>query len=245
MSKIELHNGDCMEYMKNIPDKSIDLVITDPPYDLKTSGAGMYKQERRRYVKSLEQMSNGFSPDVLDELCRVMKKINIYLFCSQKQIVPLLDYFVKQRKCNYNIISWHKTNPVPACSNKYLTDTEFILFFRETGVRVYGEYATKRTWYATPLNKADKDKYNHPTVKPLEILENLVVNSSNDGDIVLDPFMGSGSTGEACVRHNRGFIGIEIVKEYFDTATRRVFSSIEESKTCDDDNLYGQQQGLF
>jgi hypothetical protein len=71
-------------------------------------------------------MSNGFDNAMLDELCRVMKKINIYIFCSQKQILPLLNYFIMQKYCNYNILTWHKTNPVPACGNKYLTDTEFI-----------------------------------------------------------------------------------------------------------------------
>lgn len=176
MSNYKLYQGDCLEVMKNIEDGSVDLVVTDPPYEISTTGAGIYKQADKQYVKELNGMKDGFSEEVLDELCRVMKKINIYFFCSQKQIVPLLDYFVKKKKCNWNILSWHKTNPIPACGNKYLTDTEFILFFRERGVKVYGSFDTKRTWYATPLNQSDKKKYGHPTVKPLSILENLVVN---------------------------------------------------------------------
>ena len=230
MSNYKLYQGDCLEVMKNIEDGSVDLVVTDPPYEITTTGAGMYKQADKQYVKELNGMKDGFSEEVLDELCRVMKKINIYFFCSQKQIIPLLDYFVKKKKCNWNILSWHKTNPIPACGNKYLTDTEFILFFREKGVKVYGSFDTKRTWYATPLNQSDKKKYGHPTVKPLSILENLVVNSSKEEGIVLDCFMGSGSTGVACLNTNRDFIGIELDEGYFNIAQNRIEEAANKIK---------------
>lgn len=218
----KLYNEDCLEVMKDMEDNSIDLVITDPPYEISTSGAGIYKQKDKKYVKELNEMKDGFSDEILNELCRVMKKINIYIFCSQKQIIHLLDYFVTKRGCNYNIISWHKTNPIPACGNKYLTDTEYVLFFRERGVKVYGSFETKRTWYSTPLNQADKKKYGHPTVKPLSILENLVVNSSQEGEVVLDCFMGSGSTGIAALNNRRKFIGIELDPQYFNIAKERI-----------------------
>ena len=216
------YNEDCMEIMKHLPDSIFDLVVTDPPYEIATRGAGIYKQDDKKYVQELDVMSNGFSEEVLDQLCRLMKKINIYIFCSQKQIIPLLTYFVVNRGCNYNIITWHKTNPIPACGNKYLTDTEYILFFREKGVRVYGTYETKKTWYATPLNQGDKKKYNHPTIKPVDILQNLIINSSKEGEVVFDPFMGSGSTGVACKKTNRDFVGIEIDKTYYDIAVERI-----------------------
>lgn len=216
------YNEDCMKIMEHLPDNIFDLVVTDPPYEIATRGAGIYKQDDKKYVQELDVMSNGFSEEVLDQLCRLMKKINIYIFCSQKQIIPLLTYFVVNRGCNYNIITWHKTNPIPACGNKYLTDTEYILFFREKGVRVYGTYETKKTWYATPLNQGDKKKYNHPTIKPVDILQNLIVNSSKEGEVVFDPFMGSGSTGVACKKTNRDFVGIEIDKNYYDIAVERI-----------------------
>ena len=221
-----LYLGDCMDIMKTIEDKSIDLVITDPPYKIETSGGGLYTQADKQYVKELNSMKDGFSKDVLDELCRIMKKINIYFFCSQKQIIPLLDYFVKKKKCNWNLLTWHKTNPVPACGNKYLTDTEFILFFREKGVKVYGNYNTKFTYYVTPLNQKDKKKYGHPTIKPQEILLNLVTNSSQEGDTVCDPFMGSGSTGVACKNLNRDFIGIEVDNNWYQIAQNRINEEI-------------------
>lgn len=216
------YNADCLEIMKYLQEHTIDLIVTDPPYQIYTTGGGMYLQDDKKYVKEVDFISNGFSEEILDQMCRLMKKINIYLFCSQKQIIPLLDYFVTRRGCNYNIISWHKTNPVPACGNKYLTDTEYILFFRERGVKVYGSYETKRTWYATPLNVADKKKYNHPTIKPVNILQNFIINSSKEGELVLDPFMGVGSTGVACKHLGRDFVGIEIDKTYYDTAVERI-----------------------
>lgn len=230
MGNYKLHQGDCLEVMKNIEDGSVDLVVTDPPYEIATTGAGMYKQADKQYVKEINGMKDGFSEEVLDELCRVMKKINIYFFCSQKQIIPLLDYFVKKKKCNWNILSWHKTNPIPACGNKYLTDTEFILFFREKGVKVYGAFDTKRTWYATPLNQSDKKKYGHPTVKPLSILENLVINSSQEGELIFDPFMGSGSMGEAAIKNGRRFIGIELDEGYFKIAQNRIEEAANKTK---------------
>lgn len=220
--QVDLRKGDCLEIMRRLPDKYVDLVVTDPPYDIQTSGAGLYKQEDKQYVKELVGMKDGFSEEILDELCRVMKKINIYLFCSQKQIIPLLDYFVRRKGCNWNLLSWHKSNPIPACGNKYLTDTEFILFFREKGVKVYGTFDSKKTFYITPLNQKDKKKYGHPTCKPEEIVKNLVVNSSQENDIVLDPFMGSGTTGAVSVNINRNFIGVEINDDYFHVAENRI-----------------------
>ena len=217
-----IHNIDCIEGMKMIPDNSIDLVATDPPYLIETSGAGIYKQADKQYVKELKDIKDGFSTDVLDELCRVMKHINCYFFCSQKQIIPLLDYFVRGKKCNWNLISWHKTNPVPACGNKYLTDTEFVLFFREKGVKIYGSFDTKRTWYATPLNQSDKKLYGHPTCKPLDIVQNFITNSSQEGELVFDPFIGSGTTAIAAIKEKRHYIGMELNKEYFDIAEDRI-----------------------
>lgn len=217
-----LHNGDCLEVMKNIPDNSIDLIVTDPPYLIETSGGGLYKQADKQYVKELDGIKDGFSTQILDELTRVMKHINCYLFCSQKQIPILLDYFVKGKRCNWNLLTWHKSNPIPNCGNKYVTDTEYIMFFREKGVRVYGSFETKKTYYVTPLNQKDKKLYGHPTIKPLDIIKNLIINSSNENDVVLDPFMGSGTTGVACRNLNRDFIGIEIDQTYFEIAKQRI-----------------------
>lgn len=217
-----IEQGDCLELMRQIPDGSIDLVVTDPPYLIETTGGGIYKQSGKQYVKELNGIKDGFSEEVLDELCRIMKKTNVYFFCSQKQIIPLLDYFVKGKKCNWNLLSWHKSNPVPACGNKYLTDTEFILFFREKGVKLGGEFKTKFTYYVTPLNQVDKKQYSHPTIKPLKIVQNFIANSSEPGDIVFDPFLGSGTAAIAAVNTGRHYIGFELNPGYFNIACKRL-----------------------
>ena len=81
--------GDCSKLLKDIPDNSIDLIVTDPPYLIENKGGGLYTKEDKQYVKELEDIKNGFSEEILDELCRVMKKINIYIWCSQKQLYKL------------------------------------------------------------------------------------------------------------------------------------------------------------
>lgn len=98
--KIDLQQGDCLELMKQIPDGWLDLVVTDPPYKIGTTGAGIYRKDNKRYVKELKPISKGIKQEILNELVRVMKKINIYLFCSQKQLPEYYDFFVKQHHCN-------------------------------------------------------------------------------------------------------------------------------------------------
>lgn len=150
-----------------------------------------------------------------------MKKINIYIWCNKNQIRQYVDYF-EDLGCTTDLLTWHKTNPVPTCNNKYLSDTEYLLYFRKDGVPMYGTYQTKKKYYVTPTNKKDKELYNHPTIKPLEIITNLVLNSSQKGDTVLDPYFGSGTTAVACVQTGRNFIGFEIKHEYCKIARRRV-----------------------
>ena len=217
-----MRQGDCLDLLKKLPDDSVDLIVTDPPYEFAAHrGGGAFGSKKREYHNQLEDsdITNGFDTKILDELMRVMKKVNIYIWCNKEQIKMYLDYF---KDYNMDLLALCKTNPVPTCNNKYLSDIEYLLFFREKGVKVFGEYATKHKYYVMPTNKADKKKYNHPTVKPLEIIENLIINSSEENQIVLDPFMGSGTTGEASIKLNRNFIGIEIDKTYFNTAKERI-----------------------
>lgn len=121
-------------------------------------------------------------------------------------------------------MTWHKTNPIPNHNGTYLSDTEYLVFAREKGVKLYGNYHTKKKYYVTPANVEDKKKWHHPTIKPLDIIKNLIINSSQQGDTVLDCFMGSGTTGVACKELDRNFIGIEIDENYFNIAKERIES---------------------
>lgn len=222
-----IYNEDCYKGIKKIPNNSVDLVIIDPPYKYDSGGGGgafgskernyheeylsLYKEigstretERLRINANAQQkreilrpVSKGFSIEILDELVRVMKKINIYIWCSKAQLRQILDYF-DDKKCNLDLLTWHKTNPTPTCNNTYLSDTEYLIFAREKGVKVYGNYHTKKKYWVTPANVEDKKKYKHPTIKPLDIIKTLIINSSKENDVVLDCFMGSGTTPVAC-----------------------------------------------
>ncbi len=107
-------------------------------------------------------------------------------------------------------------------NNTYANDTEYCIFAREQGVKLFGTYETKRKYYLTSTNKDDKDLYHHPTIKPLNIIKNLIINSSSDGDVVLDCFLGSGTTAVAAKELGRHYIGFEINKDYFKIAQDRL-----------------------
>ena len=215
-------HGDCIKELKTLKANSVDLVCTDPPYEISTTGGGIYKQADKGYIKQLSAIKDGFDECILAECIRVLKRINIYLFCSKKQIPALLQFFVAKHGCNFDLLTWHKSNPVPACGNKYLSDTEFILFFREPGVRLYGTFHTKLTYYVTPLNQRDKRMHGHPTIKPLHIVSNFILNSTKPGDVVLDPFLGSGTTALAARTLDRRYIGIEREGRYIEIANARL-----------------------
>ena len=205
------------------------MIVTDPPYEIKEScGGGTFGSKNRGYLKELDNanLTRGFDYDILHEFVRVMKSVNIYVWCSKDQIRKYIDFF-EDLNCSTDLLTWHKTNPVPTCNNKYLSDTEYLLFFREKGVKVFGTYSTKRKYYVTPTNKNDKKLYSHPTIKPLDIIQNIIINSSEENATVLDPFMGSGTTGVACLNTNRKFIGMEIDKNYFEIAKKRIYTKIE------------------
>ena len=173
------------------------------------------------YANELLNLKNGFDLKVLDILIQKMKKINIYIYCSKRQVKDLLNYF-SDKNCNHEILTWHKLNPSPLINNNYLPDTEYILFFREKGVKIYGNYHTKRKYYLSLTNKVDKQKYKHPTIKPLELIERHIINSSKEGDLVLDCFCGSGTTLVGAINQNRRYIGFEIDKKYYEIAKKRI-----------------------
>lgn len=216
----EIYNMDCMEGVQLLDDKSIDLVVMDPPYLLnlqKTKNTTSINN----YANELLDLKDGFDLKILDLLIPKMKKINMYIYCSKRQIKQLLEYFMN-KGCNYELLTWHKQNPSPLTNNNYLPDTEYIVFAREKGVKLYGNYYTKRKYYISGFNQVDKKKYKHPTIKPLAFIENHIVNSSKEGDLVLDCYCGSGTTLVGALKNNRKYIGFEINKEYYEIAKKRI-----------------------
>lgn len=224
----ELHLGDFKDVLPTIATNSVDLVVVDPPYELSVRHDGGKLYANKGITKSNLDLADanidlGFDAEhFCNEILRVMRGVNIYIWCNKKQIPFYIDYFVNGLHCKFDILCWHKTNALPTYNNKYLTDTEYLLYFQSGGMNHPSNYADASTYYLAPINALDKEIYGHPTVKPLDFTERLIRNSSNPGDTVLDCFMGSGTTGVACRKLNRKFIGIEINPTYFDTAKARI-----------------------
>lgn len=219
----QIYLGDCYELIKQIPDKSIDLVYTDIPYLLEKGGFSKSKLGNRlkKISKELYPIMDGIDYSILDELCRVSKHIYIYIWCSVKQIKDLLNYF--DGKARVNILVWCKTNPAPMTGDMWLPDMEYCLCFKGKGSPRYNDgYNIKHHYYISKTNKSDKDIYNHPTIKPLEMVKNHLKHSSNEGDVILDPFCGSGTTLKACQELNRQYIGMEINEQYYKIAKDRL-----------------------
>ena len=220
--------GDCYDLIKQIPDKSIDLIVTDPPYEMGQGGmTGIFKYRNNTGHKYYDKIMNknldtGIDLTILDDFVRVLKKINIYIWCNKDQIYDYMTYFVKERNCNFEIIVWSKTDPTPFTCGHYLKDKEYCLFFWEKGSYLKGDFSTMKTVYVTKKNKSDAKEYGHPTIKPIEIIKNLINNSTEPGGLVLDTFLGSGTTCVACKELDRKYIGIEIDPEYYKIALNRI-----------------------
>lgn len=218
---------DCLDGLRQMGDASVDLLVTDPPYlmrniqDHKESELGA-RAVRYQGVLKEQKLTEGYDARILDEICRVMKTINLYIWCNVLQIPMYVRYFVLERGCRMDILIWHKTNPMPLYHNKWLTDKEYCLYFRKGGYCSPSGYAEAKTVWDMPLNTKDKGRYGHPAIKPLPIMENIIRNSSREGDIVLDPFIGSGTTAVAALRNNRQFIGFENNKDHYDIAIGRI-----------------------
>jgi len=219
METNKIYNLDYKEGVKLISDKSIDLIITDPPYEIVSGGSGgCFGTEKRDYHKGVKSLSYGFQNDMLEECKRVLKVFNMYIFCSKDQVLQILQW-AAENKYNIDILCYHKLNPIPTCNNKYLSDTEYIIFIREAGAYLGGEYGTLKKYF---IQNNSKSEIEHPTVKPLNIIQNLVYNSSKQNDLVLDLFMGSGTTAVAALMEKRNYIGFEIDANYFKIAQNRI-----------------------
>lgn len=209
----QLYQGDCLALMKEMPDKSVDLVITDPPYGI--NFVSNYRQHTYDKIENDDKLS--WLDEFVDECFRVLKdNTAIYCFCSWHKIDVFKQAFQRKFKIK-NIIVWEKNNTsMGDLKGSYAPKHEFCLFAHKgrrllNGFRFPDVIKAKRTG----------NKY-HPTEKPVDLTELFVNASSNEQEIILDPFMGSGSTGVACVNTGRNFIGMEIDGGYFEIAKKRI-----------------------
>lgn len=219
---IQLYNGDCLEIMKQIPDRSIDFVLTDPPYELDNHGGGKSKEMKRQLNDlHIDFISKGFDLEkVFTEIERVSKIMNMICFCSNKQVSKIMNYW-EQKKYSVTLLVWDKPNPIPFGNGKHISNLEFMIYVRGKGASFnnLGVNEQKKTFnYPSPSSS----KRIHPTEKPIEMLKRLINLHTKQNDTILDCFGGSFSTGLACKELHRKFIGIEIDKKYFNLGAKRL-----------------------
>lgn len=294
METNKLYKGDAYEMIKQIPDKSIDLIYTDIPYLIERHGncgnsplgqrLNKREDELKGRIERLKQqaqelkdkmdhslnksdyekwhsqrsgvltrinlltdqdITKGIDYAILDEFVRIQPYIYIYIWCSKEQIYDLLQFFVGKHHCRFNILVWCKTNGIPATNDTFLPNVEYCLVFKQKGAPRYNDgYELKSKWYVSSTNKDDKEKYNHPTIKPLELVKRHILHSTKENDIVFDPFMGSGTTCLAAKQLGRKYIGFEINDKYFKIAQDRL-NGIDQKGQIDLFDADYEQMKLF
>lgn len=227
-----IYNVDSYEAIKEIPDKSIDCIYVDVPYLLGKGGGNdseLSKRAKKRNNELIDaDITNDFDYAILNEFIRISKKVNIFIWCSRLQIPKILKFFIFENKYNWDLLTWNKSNPIPVTNNVWLSDIEYCLYFRESGVRLNDGYENKSKWYCSPINQKDKAEYEHPTIKPLELVKRHLKHATNPNDVVLDCFLGSGTTYIAALEEGRRCIGFEKEKKYYDIAINRTMGITQQ-----------------
>jgi site-specific DNA-methyltransferase (adenine-specific) len=215
--------GDSLELMKELPDNSIDLLLTDPPYELDTSGGGKSNimsigKLCNSDIQNISSISKGFDYEAyFSEWNRVLKKFNAFIFCSNSQISKLMSI---GEGLGYitTLLVWHKTNAAPFANGVWRSNLEFIVHIREKGATFQGSAREKSKIYTSPT---ERSKYSHPTEKPIELVIKLLKIGANKGDIVLDSFSGSGTTVNACINLGMNYIAYEIDEKFYNISKDR------------------------
>jgi site-specific DNA-methyltransferase (adenine-specific) len=214
----KVHLGDCLELMREIPDKSIDMVLTDPPYLMNYRSNRRVKSDK---FKRIENDKNSYEliSDYIKECQRILKDDSaIYMFCSWHKV----DFFKQEfEKCFTlkNIIVWNKNNHGSGdLKGSYAPKHEFILF----GHKGRSLFKNKRVPDVIDCAKIPSPKLTHPTEKPLDLLKTFILNNSDNGGVVFDGFAGTGSTALAAKELNRRFLLIELEQEYVNIANERI-----------------------
>ena len=199
IGKYELNNiycEDSYKAIKELPNKCIDCIYTDIPYLMESGGKSdspLNQRISKKMFSDIEEIRKGIDYSIFDEFVRVVKNINIFIWCSKLQILDIMNFFVGKHDCSFEMIVWCKDNPTPQTNNTWLPDVEYCLYFREKGkIKLNDGYDLKRKWYSSPINKKDKDLFQHPTIKPLEFVKKHILHTTQENDIVADFFMGGG-----------------------------------------------------
>ena len=220
MEDIKLYCDDCLNIMKQIENESIDLIVTDPPYLIK------YKTNRRKNKdhdfcsEILNDNNEQLIIDYIRECYRILKNNTaMYMFCNCDKV----DFF-KQELENAgfkikNMIIWVKNNWTAGDLKAQFGKQYEIIFLVNKGRKCFNGKRITDVWM---FDKISGKKQLHQNQKPVDLLKQCILKQSDENDIVFDGFMGSGSTGVACIETNRKFIGVELDKKYFEIAKERI-----------------------
>lgn len=226
---------DSKDVLRRIPDRSIDFILTDPPYNIGKHSTGNIPLPGRTPMNNdvADWDHVDFNPEEwAEDFIRILKpKGNLFIFTSYNQLgrwYNCLDH----RFDTSNFMIWHKTNPAPKIYKAgFLNSCEMIFTCWNKGhTWNFISQAAMHNFIESPICMRPErtDNPRHPAQKPVSILRKMLQIASNEGDIVLDPFMGVGSTGVAAASMGRRFIGIEISRPYYEKAKERIENEIAE-----------------
>jgi DNA modification methylase len=218
----KIHNVDCLEFMRTVPDGYFDLVLTDPPYDISKSDPGKSSiMSLGKFGKNtkLSDISDGFNIElVLGECLRISKKANMFIFCSNKQLSKIMQ-FGEKRGFYTTCLVWHKNNSAPFANGVWRGDIEFCVHIREKGAYFEGGANLKEKVTKLPANPSE---FGHPTEKPLKLIEKYLEIGASKQCKIFDPFMGSGTTAVAAKAKGIDWCGCELEPDYVEIANKRL-----------------------
>jgi len=238
---LNLIQGDCLAEMDKLIEQGVkvDVIITDPPYKITSRGnggnsGGMFQKKEVNNGKVFKNNDLEIE-DWLPYLWKLMSdSSHCYIMTNNKNITNYLTkinmlYFNNDKKQRFHFIKnliWVKDNKI--MGQTYMSQFEYIIMLRKGGHKKINKCGTSDVLqYKNKKMKDEKNKTIHDTEKPVELMEILVLNSSREGEIILDPFMGLGTTGVACKNLNRNFIGIELDENYYNIAVERIHAADE------------------
>lgn len=222
----KIYNEDCLEGMKRIPDNYIDLICTDVPYKLTSRGSsgtmsGYWAGEKAK--KGIVFDNNNIEiEDYLPQFYRVLKDgTHCYIMCNHLNLPHFIDVINKSDFHFIKCLIWDKQSKI--CGRYYMGQFEYIIMLRKGKERTINNCGTSDI-ISIPLKRTKDANGNniHDSEKPISLMAVLINNSSNENEIVLDPFMGSGTTALAAIRNKRNYIGFELQKEYVNIANERI-----------------------